>query len=53
MFKDNNKDTRTTSKSIRKTPERLEWRRSGVFIINAVAPYSSMSIVGFEYVNVC
>ena len=48
MFKVNDKDTRTTSKSIRKTPQRLEWRRSGVFITNAVAPYSSMSTVGFE-----
>ena len=38
MFKVNNKKTRTIceicSKLTIKTPERHEWRRSGVFIIN-------------------
>ena len=36
MFKVNNKDTRTTlcSKLTIKTPERRQWRRSGVFIVN-------------------
>ena len=38
MFKDNRRNTRTRceicSKSTIKTPERRQWRRSGVFIVN-------------------
>ena len=38
LFKDNNRNTRTSceicSKVTKKTPERRQWRRSGVFIVN-------------------
>ena len=38
MFKVNNRDTRTRSEIRSKlkieTPERLQWRRSGIFIVN-------------------
>ena len=38
MFKDNNRNTRTRcemcSKLTIKTPERRQWHRSGVFIVN-------------------
>ena len=38
-----------------KTPERRQWRRSGVFIVNfehiSHPPCSSVSIVNFEQVN--
>ena len=34
MFKVYNKDTRATSKLTIKTPERHQWRRYGVFIVN-------------------
>ena len=46
MFKVNNKDT----------TKRRHWRRSGVFIANFehnFTPFYSVSIVGFEQVNVC
>ena len=36
-------------KSTIKAPERCQWRRSGVFIVNK--PFSSVSIVDFEHVN--
>ena len=34
MFKVNNENTRTTWNLTIKTPERRQWRRSGVFIVN-------------------
>ena len=58
MFKVNNKNRRTIcevcSKLTIKTPERRQWRRSGVFIVNSgtyIKPCSSVSIVNFEQVN--
>ena len=51
LLKVNNRNTRTRceicSKLTIKTPERRQWRRSGVFIVN----FSSVSIVNFEQVN--
>ena len=58
MFKVNNRTTRTrceiSSKLTIKTPERRQWRHSGVFIINFeqfFTPCSSVSIVKFEHAN--
>ena len=58
MFKVNDGNIRTRcgicSKLTIKTPERRNWRRSGVFIINFgtyFTPCSSVSIVNFEQVN--
>ena len=52
MFKVNNRNTRTRceicSKLTIKTPERRQWRCSGVFL----ATFSSVSTVDFEKVNV-
>ena len=56
MFKVNNRNTRTRcetcSKLTVKTPERCQWRRSGVSIVNFkhFTPCSSVSIVYFEHV---
>ena len=59
MFKVNNKNTgkryEIFSKLTVKTPEQLQWRRSGVFIVDikhVLTPFSSVSIVDFEQVNV-
>ena len=46
--------TFTCSKLRIKTPERRQWRRSGVFLVNFWAyltPFSSVSIVDFEQIN--
>ena len=58
MFKINNRNTRTKceicSKLTIKTPERCQWRRSGVFNVNfqhISRLCSSVSIVNFEEVN--
>ena len=57
MFKANSKNTRTRfeicSKLTIKTPERRDWRRSGVFILNFehFTPFSSVFINNFEQVN--
>ena len=58
MFKVNNRNTRTRceicSKLTTKTPERRQWRHSGVFIVNFEHIFtlsSSVSIVNFEPVN--
>ena len=54
MFKFNNRNTRTRyeicSKLTIKTPERRQWRRSVVFIVN-FKRISHVSIVNFEQVN--
>ena len=54
MFKVNNKNTRTRceicSKLTIKTPERCQWRRSGVFIVNFEHISHLVSIVNFEHV---
>ena len=59
LFKVNNRNTRKRckiySKSRIKTPERRQWRHSGVFIVNfeqIFASFSSVSIADFERVNV-
>ena len=59
MFKVNNKNTgkryEIFSKLTVKTPEQLQWRRSDVFIVDikhVLTPFSSVSIVDFEQVNV-
>ena len=53
MLKVNNRNTRTRceiwSKVTIKTPERCQWSRSGVFIVNS----EHISIVNFEQVNAC
>ena len=53
MFKVNNRNTRTRceicSKLNTKTPERRQWRPSGVFIVN-FTPCSNVFIVNFEHV---
>ena len=53
MFKVTNRNTRTRkemcSKLTLKTPERRQWRRSGVFVVTQyLTPSSSVSIVNFE-----
>ena len=55
MFKVTNRNTRTRyeicSKLKIKTPERCQWRRSGVFVFNfehISTPCSSVSIVNFK-----
>ena len=59
MFKVKNRNTRKRcgicSKLTIKTPERRQWRSSGVFIVNLEhsTPFSSVSIVDFEQVNIC
>ena len=57
LLKINNRNTRIRceicSKLTIKIPERRQWRRSGVFIINFktyFTPCSSVSIVNFEHV---
>ena len=58
LFKANNRNTRKSwkicSKLTIKTPELRQWRHSGVFIVNFkhFTPFSSVSIVDFEQVNV-
>ena len=56
-FKVNNRNTRTTceicSKLTIKTPERRQWRRSSIFIINCKHISSFVLIVDFEQTNVC
>ena len=59
MFKADSINTRASpgicSKLTIKTPERRQWRRSGVFIVNFetyFSPCSSASIVNFEHVIV-
>ena len=56
MFKVNNKNTRIRceicSKLTTKTPERCQWGRSGVFIVNFEhISQLAVSIVNFEQVN--
>ena len=57
LFKVNSRNTRIRceicSKLIIKTPERRQWRPSGVFIVNFEHIYTffSVSIVTFEQVN--
>ena len=57
MFKVNNRNTRARckicSKLTIKTPERRQWRRSGVFIDNFehFTPCSKVPIINFEKVN--
>ena len=58
MFKDSNGNTRKRcemcSKLTVKIPERRQWRRSGIFIVNFehnFTPFSTVSIVNFEQVN--
>ena len=59
MLKVHNKNTRKRceicSKFTIKTPERLHWLRSGVFIVNfeRISIFSSVPIVNFEQVIVC
>ena len=56
LLKVNNINTRARcelfSKLTVKTPERRQWRRSGVFIVNFehFTPCSSVCIVNFEHV---
>ena len=49
--------TFTCSKSTTETLEKGHWRRSDVFFVNLLwtysIPFPSVSIVDFEYVNVC
>ena len=59
MFKCNNRNSRTRceicSKLVIKTPERRDWRHSGVFIVNFEHIFtlcSSIYIVNLEQVNV-
>ena len=58
MSKVNNRNTRTRceicSKLTIKIPERRQWRRSGIFVVNFehISPYSSVPIVNFEHVIV-
>ena len=56
LLKVNKRNTKTRceicSKLTIKTPERRQWRRSGVFTVNLYfTPCSSVSIVNFEHVN--
>ena len=58
MLKGNNRNARTRyeicSKLTIKTPDRRQWRRSGIFIVNfehISSCSSSVSIVTFEHVN--
>ena len=59
LFKVNNRNTiamcEICSNLRIKTPERRQWRRSGVFIVNfehiTFLPCSSVSIINFEQVN--
>ena len=43
------------SKLTIKIPERRQWHRSGVFIVNFehLTPFTCFSIVNFEKINVC
>ena len=58
LFKVNNRNSRkrceVCSKLTIKTPERRQWRHSGVFIVNFehTSSFSNVSIVYFEKVNV-
>ena len=59
LFKVNNKNSRKRyeicSKLTIKTPERRQWRRSGVYIVKLwtyFTPFFSVSIVNFEQANV-
>ena len=55
MFKVNNRNTRARreicSKLTTKIPERRDWRRSGIFIVNFEHISHLVSIVNFEQVN--
>ena len=57
MFKVNNRNTRLRceicSKLTTKTPERRQWRRSGVFTVKFehTSPCSSVSVVNLMQVN--
>ena len=58
VSKVNNRNTRARceicSKLTIKIPERRQWRRSGIFVVNFehISPYSSVPIVNFEHVIV-